>query len=289
MCISTIPEAFCRARFLHQWRAMNSEIEPALEKVADPRMIRGIYNYCHRWCERCPFTDRCAVFRENQRFESEHPDSSPFEHIHASFQQTIELLKAWCAREGIDFAQIEQEAKSDQAITDQRLDDEAIVADPLSKLARWYSAGTWELLKAIDRVPHVSEWDGRVRDALDTIRWYLAFIGAKVDRALHGARQSPDDRFDEDAIQNDWNGSAKVARLAIEESQKAWLVVLEAGQAPPDSPLMGLVDLLAQMDGGLADRFPEAMLFVRPGFDEPEVAAGGLSTLECFDPRPASN
>ena len=265
---------------------MNSEIEPALDLAEDPRMIRGIYNYCHRWCERCPFTDRCAVFRENQRFESEHPDSSPFEHIHASFQKTIELLKAWCAREGIDFAQIEQEAKSDQAVADQRLSHEAIVADPLSKLAKLYSVGTWELLRAIERVSHVSEWDGRVRDALETIRWYSAFIGAKVDRALHGARESPDDRFDEDALQNDWNGSAKVARLAIEESQKAWLVVLEAGQAPPDSPLMGLVDLLAQIDGGLSDRFPQAMLFVRPGFDEPEVAAGALSTLECFDPRP---
>jgi len=265
---------------------MNPEVESMLELAEDPRMIRGIYNYCHRWCGRCPFTERCTVFQENRRFEAEHPERTPFEHVHASFQQTIELLKAWCVREGIDFAQIEQETKSDQAITNQRLDDEAIVADPLSKLAKLYSAGTWELIRAIDRVPQVGEWDLRVRDALETIRWYSAFIGAKVDRALHGTRQSPDDRFDEDAIQNDWNGSAKVARLAIDESQRAWLVVLEAGQAPPDSPLMGLVDLLAQMDDGLADRFPEAMLFVRPGFDEPDVAAGGWSTLECFHPRP---
>jgi len=28
------------------------------------------------------------------------------------------------------------------------------------------------------------------------------------------------------------------------------------------------------------------MEFVRPGFDEPEVAAGALSTLACFEPRP---
>jgi hypothetical protein len=267
---------------------MNSEIETVLEQAEDPRLIRGVYNYCHRWCERCPFADRCAVFRENQRFEAEHPDASPFEHVHASFQQTVELLKAWCEREGVDFAQIEQEAKSDEAVNDQRLSHEAIVADPLSKLAKAYTVGTWELMKAFDRVRHSDEWDARVQDALETIRWYSAFIGAKVDRALHGARGSAEDRSDEDGIQNDWNGSAKVALLAIEESRRAWFILLEAGQAPSDSPLMGLVELLAQMDGGLTERFPHAMLFVRPGFDEPEIAAGALSTLECFDPRPLS-
>jgi hypothetical protein len=31
-------------------------------------------------------------------------------------------------------------------------------------------------------------------------------------------------------VQNDWNGSAKVARLAIAESQRAWDTLLFAGQ-----------------------------------------------------------
>jgi hypothetical protein len=266
---------------------MNPETDAMLELAQDPRMIRGIYNYCHRWCERCPFTDRCMVFRENQRFETEHPASAPFERVHASFQQTIELLKAWCAREGIDFAQIEREAKSDAALTDQRLSDEAIDSEPLSKLAKAYFAGTWEVVRAIERTPHFIGWDARVQGAIETIRWYAAFIGAKVDRTLYGSRESVRDRLEEDAIQNDWNGSAKVARIAIEESRQAWLIVLEAGQAPPDSPLRQMLDLLEQLDRGVAERFPEAMLFVRPGFDEPEVAAGALSSLDCFDPRPA--
>jgi hypothetical protein len=267
---------------------MNSDIEPMLEMAEDPRMIRGIYNYCHRWCDRCPFTERCMVFLENKRFETEHPDSTPFEHVHASFQQTLELLKAWCAREGIDFAQIEREAKSDEAVTEQRLSDEAIDAEPLSKLAKAYLTGAWEIVRALDRSPHVRE-DAGVQNAIETINWYSAFVGAKIDRALHGSRRSAEHDFDEDSIQNDWNGSAKAARLAIEESRKAWSVVFQAGQAPPDSPLRKLVDLLDQIDTGLAERFPEAMKFVRPGFDEPEVAAGALTSLDCFDPRPRSN
>ncbi len=29
--------------------------------------IPGIYNYCDRWCERCPFTDRCMNYAMEKR------------------------------------------------------------------------------------------------------------------------------------------------------------------------------------------------------------------------------
>ena len=90
---------------------------------------------------------------------------------------------------------------------------------------------------------------------------------------------------DEDPIQNDCNGSAKVARLAIAESQRAWDTLLFVGQAPPDARLRQTRQLLDRRDEGLARRFPHAADFVRPGFDEPEIAAGALSTLECDEPR----
>jgi len=28
--------------------------------------ISGIYNYCDRWCERCPFTSRCLNFEMSE-------------------------------------------------------------------------------------------------------------------------------------------------------------------------------------------------------------------------------
>ena len=35
----------------------------SLTQLADnPDLIDGIYNYCDRWCERCPFTSRCLVY-----------------------------------------------------------------------------------------------------------------------------------------------------------------------------------------------------------------------------------
>src|SRR5260370_29401528 len=37
------------------------ENEP-LELAEDRDFISGIYNYCDRWCEKCPFTSLCRVY-----------------------------------------------------------------------------------------------------------------------------------------------------------------------------------------------------------------------------------
>ncbi len=34
--------------------------------------IVGIFNYCDRWCERCPLTSRCRVFADMAELEFEH-------------------------------------------------------------------------------------------------------------------------------------------------------------------------------------------------------------------------
>src|SRR5713101_7921895 len=37
-----------------------------IELADNPNFISGIYNYCDRWCERCPFTARCLSFAIQQ-------------------------------------------------------------------------------------------------------------------------------------------------------------------------------------------------------------------------------
>jgi hypothetical protein len=41
--------------------------------VNNPRNISGIYNYCDRWCDRCPFTLRCATYSVSVRGEEKRP------------------------------------------------------------------------------------------------------------------------------------------------------------------------------------------------------------------------
>jgi hypothetical protein len=46
---------------------------------------------------------------------------------------------------------------------------------------------------------------------------------------------------------------------------------MQAGAAAPDSPLTELIALLDRIEAGLDDRFPRAVEFLRPGFDEPRT------------------
>jgi len=37
----------------------------------EPQYIDGVYNYCDRWCERCPLTSRCRSFAMEERLTAE--------------------------------------------------------------------------------------------------------------------------------------------------------------------------------------------------------------------------
>jgi hypothetical protein len=265
---------------------MDAALERYVDHADDPRLIPGIYNSCDRRCQHCPFTGRCLAFRRLKDDELRAPERDVVEHAHDNFMRSLDLLRHWCEREGIDFDQLRDEATSEAATAEHDRKRKEIECDPLHQLAHTYMIAALDLVDSLMRLAPFHEWSPVVREAIDTIGWYAGTVGAKVHRALHGCAERAE--ADDDPVQNDWNGSAKVARLAIAESQRAWDTLLTAGQAPPGAPLFQTRDVLSQIDAGIAQRFPRAMEFVRPGFDEPAIAAGALATMECLEPRPSS-
>jgi len=265
---------------------MEHDSEAAVVAPRDRRLIPGIFNYCHRWCERCPFTDRCGLFRDNLAYDRAHPESDVFEQIADSFQKPFEVLAAWCEREGIDFEKLQEDADTEEATAAEQRLNEAIDADPVLQAAKEYGHRTLDIVKALREAERVITWSPRFRAAVETIEWYAPFISVKIHRALHGQGGAEADGHDEGGLQSDWNLTGKTARMAIADSRRAWKIVLEAGDAPPLSPVRELDHLLARIESGLAERFPQSMDAVRPGFDEPEIAAGAMATLDCFELRP---
>ena len=230
------------------------------------RIIEGIFNYCTRRCELCPFTGQCTLYQSEREYERRKPDATWQEHVHDSFAETFRLLEDWCAREGIDFEQIRREADSEEANAELERAAEAVRADPLQKLATAYTHAALNITDAMAPARARPRWPADVESAVDTIAWHAGMVSAKVHRALHGYAEREMFR-DEDPVQNDWNGSAKLARIIVDESKRAWAVVMREGEAPDNSPLLELVALLDRIDRGLHETFPRATEFLRPGFD----------------------
>ena len=75
----------------------------------------------------------------------------------------------------------------------------------------------------------------RAQGGARNCRWDATFVLPKLGRALDGRdRHEQGEDFDDDPVQNDWNGSAKVALISLERSEVAWRVIAQStGDADP--------------------------------------------------------
>jgi len=131
-----------------------------------------------------------------------------------------------------------------------RLDE---IGDELTSLAQAEIPGTNPEDDAID-----------IGDCFEVIRWYQHQIYVKLCRAATGTIRAETDTFE--CLQEDADGSAKVAIIGIERSTAAWASLL--AHLPDQEPaildiLVALKRLLSQVEAA----FPGARTFVRPGFD----------------------
>jgi hypothetical protein len=103
-------------------------------------------------------------------------------------------------------------------------------------------------------------------DPRAVVSWFYSLIYVKIRRALRALAE-------DDPAERDWpadhDGSAKVALLSVERSQKAWLLIVERGHATWNEAEPFIRQLLWIRDE-IERIFPNARAFVRPGFDEPD-------------------
>lgn len=270
-----------------------------IELAENPDFISGIYNYCDRWCERCPFTSRCMVYA-TERAESINDDPESHDINNAKFWQKLEgifrethaLILEWAEEMGVDLESAEAEA----AIAERGKQRKEAKEHPLSLSARHYAKMAQEWFKdefAVEENVHdditgkanSAEEDINVSDAVEVIRWYQFFIAAKTYRALMGLEDIGDedindiniDPFSDDAIDDedvlfgaachDSDGSAKIALIAIDRSLSAWRLMQNALPEKSESTVPMLIEL-EKLRRGIEQAFPRARDFVRPGFDE---------------------
>jgi hypothetical protein len=271
----------------------------ALRELARRRdFISGIYNYCDRWCERCPLTARCLVYTTEQTDDASadpevHDISSAkfWSRLESIFQEAHEMIMELAEEAGMDREEFEAEAVT----VDRERHREDAKHHELSLSARRYAelVQYWFIEEfAVEGNVHDdttgksknTEDDLDVSDAIEVIRWYQFFIAAKVYRALMGREDKiledilaksevlADDDVDEEEVQfdgapDDSDGSAKIALIAIDRSSSAWRMMLSSVPEKADSVKPMLLEL-ERLRRATELIFPQARDFMRPGFDE---------------------
>jgi hypothetical protein len=256
------------------------------ELARDPRFIPGIYNYCDQWCERCAFTFRCmnyALAQEEESGDSESRDvenEAFWDRLHETFDATIGRLDEAAEEMDIDIDIDDEDL--DEYLQEQEEIHEAAHSQLCSRTAMRYIDIAEQWLKshedlvgdepeALSQVGGAGRGAGddspSVRDCLEVIRWYQHQIWVKLCRAATGTIRATVE--DWEGMQQDANGSAKVAILGIERSMAAWATLLNHFPDHEDAIFaMGtLKRLLRQVEAA----FPNARAFRRPGFDTDET------------------
>ena len=250
---------------------------------SNTKHISGIYNYCDRWCERCPFTSRCLNFEmSEEKFDD--PQSRDitneafWQKLGETLHETLTMLKEMAAEKGIDLDTIDiEEEQADSGF------EEKSVVHMTTHLAKsyismtndWFDAnvfiyeddeGAFEAISAPDSTHSTSRKDTRpLIDAVDVIRWYQHQIYVKLNRAYHSSR---DEEFE---VLNDFpkdsDGSTKVALIGMDRSISAWGEILKFSSYQEEN-IIGIIAHLDRLRNLTEAEFPDARAFVRPGFDE---------------------
>lgn len=228
--------------------------------------IDSISSYCDRWCERCAFTDRCAVYACHVAIAMCGAAAAGLELALGDPQPVSATppVSPWAA--ALDAIRLSPKEERDFARSERRRRTR-LKGLPLSQRAHDFTLGALVWLRD-RRVALAVAADPILTEAIDVAAHDAMLIGAKLHRAVDGRDRwrGGDDENDLPPVQSDWNGSAKVALLSIERSHLAWQTIAGATHDRDASTFAEQLETLRRL---VRDEFPRAEEFVRPGFDEP--------------------
>jgi hypothetical protein len=226
--------------------------------------IDFISAYCDGWCARCAFTTRCstyAVHVATAMCGGDHdagielavgvpPPEDPAE---AARREAFleELLNHQPTESEVEEVAREEEERNE------RVDE-----SPITTGAAKVGTLAWAWLGSHEGIPRS---DAELAEALEVAAWDAHLIGAKLHRALHGLDEfRRGEGFDDEPVQNDWNGSAKVALISIRRSIQAWTTI---SSVRTDLEAAAIAEELRRLEADVERAFPDAWNFIRPGFD----------------------
>jgi hypothetical protein len=266
--------------------------------------ISGIHNYCDRWCEKCRFNDRCAVYYQEQKVKARHellgedPDDPAvfLQDLEETFGQTIEMLREMAEEMGVDLEQAQEEDEEEEPIgvaPRRRRDLDYHRNNPLyARVEAWADrfepilntvrAGLPEVALGQARQVVADDLDEerikeaitKLGDAIELIGQYRFLIPVKTARALSSledARMAEDDPEMREIHMSQAEGTGKLVYECVEKVVAALWQIGEFHRDWLDMslPVAGEGQAILQ---AIDEAIPGHRDFRRPGFDDPEYA-----------------
>lgn len=231
------------------------------------KYIEGIFNYCDRWCEKCPFTSRCCSFAfEKKLIEATDEKEMDKDALWKLVKNLFDEIKP--TENCPDFSDLIQFEDLPEFDIDMDLQENNSTnkskENILFKTAQSYAYETYKWIETnadeVSRLRLDNSKKGKLIDAIEVAQRYAFFISAKLLRAIDT------DIIGELPVDSDENGSAKIALISISRSIAAWSIIRSFFKLDQDSSA-GLLGQLIAIRRAVEKTFPRAMEFIRPGFD----------------------
>ncbi len=245
---------------------MQSKNQPSnksfLKLALKKQFIHGICSFSDRWCERCTKTQHCMSFAYRQHIKGVDMDLVDNDLANERFWNAIESVlknKGSFSSFKVDFSETDEKLITESALNYKSQIESWLVEN---KLVNKEKAG----LKLLE---YGENEQITFADCVEIIRRYSSLIPNKVERSLNekDERGKNPDITDKLNPYRDNVGSAKVAVIAVERSIAAFLL-LQNELNEDEKIISDLMNQLLEIKNQTLTIFPDAMQFIRPGFDE---------------------
>lgn len=233
------------------------KIKDILNSILEKDFILSMHNYCDRWCDNCSLNSQCSVFYFEKELlklaANDDPDRSSLGSVKHVLNLTSEILEQKLKENNLDI-------DVPLTTTDSFFPKLHVSEQKVLDFAKEYTTTTAKWLKALPEKKVIENHE--LLKLVNVIRHYHIFIPTKLARAFFGRVSYPED----DPIQNDSNGSAKVALMAIRSSLEYWTHLLNY-QKNEEEAILKQCARLKKLTEMVERSFPHAQEFLRPGFD----------------------
>jgi hypothetical protein len=220
-----------------------------------------IFNYCDRWCEKCPFTSKCLNYALSAADVTvENADN--WSNLRNVVDATCLMLDDLVELNGIDVPQLET------FVLESCHDPESYplsiyVKEIVFKIHNWLNRNDLfaRLNNLLELSIPLSEKFSRYKESVEVIYRYNFLIANKITRAVAGLLEN------REYSHYDMNGSAKIALVSIDRLIVAWSCILTESNEIEDEVLEILISL-TEIRKRTELTFPDARNFIRPVLDD---------------------